>query len=37
MPSETVHIDGLVQEKRNYIANAMELRFSCTNQSMCGD
>ena len=26
------HIDGLVQERRNSIANAMELRLSCTNQ-----
>ena len=24
-------IDGLVQERRNYIANALELRLSCTN------
>ena len=26
------HIDGLVQERRNSIANALELRLSCTNQ-----
>ena len=26
-----LYIDGLVQEKRNSIANALELRFSCTN------
>ena len=26
-------IDGLVQERRNSIANAMELRLSCTNPS----
>ena len=26
-------LDGLVQEKRNSIANAMELRLSCTNVS----
>ena len=25
------HLDGLVQEKRNSIANALELRLSCTN------
>ena len=25
------HIDGLVQEKRNAIANALALRLSCTN------
>ena len=24
-------IDGLVQERRNTIANALELRLSCTN------
>ena len=29
-----VHIDGLVQEKRNSIALAVELRFSCTNLSI---
>ena len=28
-------IDRLVQEKRNSTANAMELRFSCTNPSIC--
>ena len=27
--------DGLVQERRNSIANAMELRLSCTNPSIC--
>ena len=26
-----LHIDGLVQERRNSIANALELRLSCTN------
>ena len=26
-------IDGLVQERRNSIANALELRLSCTNSS----
>ena len=29
------YIDGLVQERRNSIANALELRFSCTNPSIC--
>ena len=28
-------IDGLVQERRNSIALAMELRLSCTNPSIC--
>ena len=28
------YIDGLVQEKRNSIANALELRLSCTNPSI---
>ena len=27
------HIDGLVQERRNSSANALELRLSCTNPS----
>ena len=27
-------VDGLVQERRNSIANALELRLSCTNLSM---
>ena len=27
------HIDELVQERRNSIANALELRLSCTNPS----
>ena len=31
----TVHFNGLVQEKRNSIANALELRLSCTNPSIC--
>ena len=30
------YLDGLVQEKRISIANAMELRLSCTNPSICG-
>ena len=28
-----MHIDGLVQERRNSSALAMELRLSCTNPS----
>ena len=28
------HVDGLMQERRNSIANALELRLSCTNPSM---
>ena len=31
----TGEIDGLVQERRNSIANAPELRLSCTNPSKC--
>ena len=30
----TWYIDGLMQERRNYIANALELRFSCINPSI---
>ena len=29
------NFDGLVQERRNSIANTLELRLSCTNQSIC--
>ena len=29
------NIDGLVQERRNSIANALELRLSCTDPSTC--
>ena len=29
------HINWLVQERRNSIANALELRLSCTNPSIC--
>ena len=29
------HIDGLVQERRHSIANALVLRLSCTNRSIC--
>ena len=28
------YIDGLVQERRNSIATALELRLSCTNPSI---
>ena len=28
-------IDGLVPERRNSIANALELRLSCINPSIC--
>ena len=31
---ECVHIDGSVQERRNSIANALELRLSCTKPSI---
>ena len=30
------HIDGLMQKKRNSIANALELRIFCIKQSICG-
>ena len=30
-----IYLDGLVQERRNSIANALELRLSCTNPSLC--
>ena len=30
-----LNIDGLVQERRNSIANALELRLSCINPSTC--
>ena len=30
------NIDGLIQERHNSIANALELCISCTNQSICG-
>ena len=29
------YIDGLMQERRNSIANALELRLSCTKPSIC--
>ena len=29
------HFDGLLQERRNSIANALESRLSCTNPSTC--
>ena len=28
------HVDGLMQERRNSIANALELRLSCINPSI---
>ena len=31
-----LYFDGLVQQRRNSIANALELRLSCTNPSICG-
>ena len=31
------HIEGLVQERHNSSALAMELRLSCTNPSICKD
>ena len=30
-----VYVDGLVQERRNSIANALDLRLSYTNPSIC--
>ena len=29
------HLDGVVQERCNSIANAVELRLSCNNPSIC--
>ena len=34
LDSSYLHIDGLVQERRNSSALAMELRLSCTNPSI---
>ena len=34
LPETKIHIDGLVQERRNSIAYALELRLPCTNPSM---
>ena len=31
------HIGGLMQERRNFTAYTMELRFSCTNPSICDE
>ena len=31
---ELPHMDGLVQERHSYIANALELRLSCTNPAI---
>ena len=33
-PYSIGHFDGLVQERRNSLANALELRLSCTNPSI---
>ena len=33
---QRLHLDGLVQERRNPIANALELRLSCIKLSICG-
>ena len=33
--SKCDNIDGLVQERRNSIANALELHLSCTDPSIC--
>ena len=32
---KTLRIDGLVQERRSSIVNALELRLFCTNLSIC--
>ena len=34
LKNRQLHIDGLVQESRNSIANALELRLSCTKPSI---
>ena len=34
MPEQSGQFDGFVQERRNCIANALELRLSCTNPSI---
>ena len=34
IPISNRHIDGLMQERRNSVTNALELRFSCTNPSI---
>ena len=31
---EEMYVEGFVQERRNSIANALELHLSCTNPSM---
>ena len=33
--STWLYFDGLVQERRNSIANALELHLSCTNPMIC--
>ena len=32
---EVIYIDGFKQKRRNSIANALELRVSCTSPSIC--
>ena len=32
---DMLNVDGLIKERRNSIANALELRLSCINPSMC--
>ena len=34
---KTIHINGFVQERRNSIADALELHLSCTNPSIYGN
>ena len=34
---QCLHIDGLMQERCNSIANSLELCLSCTNQWICND
>ena len=36
VPRKSSYIDGLMQERDNSIANALELRLSCTNPSVYG-
>ena len=34
--NDASHFDGLMQERRNSIANALELSLSCSNPSISG-
>ena len=34
LPLFNIHVDGLMQERSNLSALAMELRLSCTNRSI---